>query len=177
MAHIGRRKSGVSRSQFTGVEPARRLPVTKRDKVSQQERRPMDMDLGIDKPSALAAVVIGLAACLLVDVGGGARYVEAQEVPAARASAASGPTTRAGCPTTTAAGRPLPATPSSRNPPAGPTDLQVNSSGTGAAGAGGTIGTQPADPCEPARTLGQRARGAASAIDGSEGASQANKRP
>ena len=138
----------------------------------------MNMDIDIDKPSVLAAVVIGLAASLLIDVGGGARYVEAQEVPAARASAAaSGPTTRAGCPTTTAAGRPLPATPSSRNPPAGPTDLQVNSSGTGAAGAAGTIGTQPADPCEPSKTLGQRARGAASAIEGQDAASQAPKRP
>lgn len=137
----------------------------------------MSMDIDIDKPSVLAAVVIGLAASLLIDVGGGARYVEAQEVPAARASAASGPTTRAGCPTTTAAGRPLPATPSSRIPSAGPTDLQVNSSGTGAAGAAGTIGTQPADPCEPSKTLGQRARGAASAIEGQDAASQAPKRP
>jgi hypothetical protein len=125
------------------------------------------VDNDFDKPSAVVAVAIGLAACLLMDVGGGARQVEAQEVPAPRA----------GCPTTTAAGRPLPATPSSRDTPAGPSDLQVNSSGIGSAGAAGTIGTQPADPCEPLKNLGRRARGAASAPEAQEAASEATRRP
>ena len=111
------------------------------------------MDMDIDKPSALVAVVVGLAASLLVDVSTGSREVEAQEVPRT-ASPASGPVTRAGCPTgTTTAARPLPAPGPA---PAGPTDRQVNSYGTGAGGAGGTIGAAPNDPCERAKTLNPR---------------------
>ena len=122
------------------------------------------MDFDIDKPSALVAVVVGLAASLLVDVSTGSREVGAQEVPAPPArAAASGPTTRAGCPTESVAMKPLPA----RSPaPAGPTDRQVTSSGTGAGGAAGTIGVAPNDPCERAKTLNPRTlapRGATSA--------------
>lgn len=108
----------------------------------------------IDKPSALLAVVVGLAASLLVDVSTGPREVEAQEASAPRVAApASGPTTRAGCPTESLAMKPLPA-PSPA--PAGPTDRQLNSSGTGAAGAAGTIAVAPNDPCERAKALNPR---------------------
>jgi len=107
----------------------------------------------IDKPSALMAVVVGLAASLLIDVSTGPREVEAQEAPRAAAAKASGPTTRAGCPTESLAMKPLPA-PSPA--PAGPTDRQVNSSGTGSAGAAGTIAVAPNDPCERAKTLNPR---------------------
>ena len=122
------------------------------------------MDIDIDKPSALVAVVIGLAASLLVDVSTGPREVGAQEVPGPPVrAAASGPTTRAGCPTESLATKPLPA-PSPA--PAGPTDRQLNSSGTGAGGAAGTIAVAPNDPCERAKALNPRTlgpRGAASA--------------
>ncbi len=121
----------------------------------------MDMDIDIDKPSALLAVVIGLAASLVIDAGTGSRVVEAQEVPANQ-QAASGPTTRAGCPITETERRAavVPAVP----PPAGPTDRQVNSSGTGAAGAAGTVSAQvPGDPCERANPLLQQRQLPASA--------------
>lgn len=125
------------------------------------------MDLDIDKPSALVAVVVGLAASLLVDVSIGPRTVEAQEAPRSAMAPASGPTTRAGCPVaSTTATRPMP---SPGPAPAGPTDRQVNSSGTGAAGAGGTIGAAPNDPCERAKPVlprGVRPSDAASAIPG-----------
>jgi hypothetical protein len=106
----------------------------------------------IDKPSALMAVIVGLAASLLIDVSTGPREVEAQEAPRASARA-SGPTTRAGCPTESLATKPLPA-PSPA--PAGPTDRQLNSSGTGSAGAAGTIAVAPNDPCERAKALNPR---------------------
>lgn len=120
------------------------------------------MDFDIDKPSALVAVVVGLAASLLVDASTGSREVAAQQTPVPR-PAASGPTTRAGCPTESLAMKPLPAPAPS---PAGPTDRQLNSSGTGAAGAGGTVAAAPNDPCERAGTLNPRTlgpRGGASA--------------
>lgn len=107
----------------------------------------------IDKPSILLAVVVGLAASVLIDVSTGPREVEAQEAPRA-AAAASGPTTRAGCPTESLAMKPLPA-PSPV--PAGPPDRQLNSSGTGAAGAAGSIAVAPNDPCERAKPLNPRA--------------------
>lgn len=122
----------------------------------------MDMDLDIDKPSALLAVVIGLAASLVIDAGTGSRDVEAQEVPTNKA-AASGPTTRAGCPVTVPEGSATAALPTPA-PPAGPTDRQVNSSGTGATGAGGTVSAQlPGDPCERPNPLLQQRQLPASA--------------
>ncbi|HEY0856390.1 MAG TPA: hypothetical protein VGE16_05005 [Albitalea sp.] len=112
------------------------------------------MDMDIDKPSALLAVVVGLAASLVIDAGTGSRVVEAQEVTANK-QAASGPTTRAGCPVTEPErhAAAVPAVP----PPAGPTDRQVNSSGTGATGAAGTVSAQvPGDPCERPHPLLQQ---------------------
>ena len=120
----------------------------------------MDMDLEIDRPSALLAVAVGLAASLVVDAGTGTEPVQTQQAPASKA-AVSGPTTRAGCPL--AAARRGTAV-----PPAGPPDRQINSLGTNAAGAGGTVSAQVlGDPCERPNLLLQRRslapRGTASA--------------
>lgn len=115
----------------------------------------MDPDLDIDKPSALVAVVVGLVASLLIDVGPGSRNkVVAQEAPAAEGSA-SVPATRAGCPAPAATpGAPTPAPPP-LTAPGGPPDRQFNAAGTGAVGAVGTVTEpRPNDPCErPARLL------------------------
>jgi hypothetical protein len=46
-------------------------------------------------------------------------------------------------------------------PPAGPTDAQVNASGTSAAGGAGTVpGDARGDPCEPVKRFGNDSRAA-----------------
>jgi hypothetical protein len=131
------------------------------------------MDIDIDKPSALVAIVVGLAASVLIDVSTGSRPVEAQEVTSLQASAApSGPTTRAGCPITEAPASTRPLTAPGRVPP-GPPDLRANSAGTGGAGAAGTVvKSAQGDPCERPNRLSERLRGATAASAASSDTAQ-----
>jgi len=110
------------------------------------------MDMDLVKPSALLAVLAGVAAAAVVDVSTGLREVAAQETTAApRAGVAKGPTTRAGCPT------PFATKPKAVAPPVplGPPDWQLNSSGThGAGGGGGAVGSgRTNDPCDRSNVL------------------------
>jgi len=113
----------------------------------------------MDKPSCAMAVMCAAVATLVFGgtLGPQARAVEEPALPAA--SAAS-PASR-----DDACARPR----STRNvappvPPAGPSDAQVNASGTGAAGGAGTVpGDARGDPCEPAKRFGSRPAAASAA--------------
>ncbi|HEX6363239.1 MAG TPA: hypothetical protein VFZ93_09805 [Albitalea sp.] len=113
----------------------------------------------MDKPSC-AMAVLGAAAASLV-FGGAlepkARAVEDAPLPPAAMAAASG--------VPDCARPPAPRTPvPSVVPPAGPSDAQVNASGTAAAGGAGTVpGDVRGDPCEPAKRFGDAPRAASAA--------------
>ncbi|WP_280154701.1 hypothetical protein [Piscinibacter sp. XHJ-5] len=111
----------------------------------------------MDKPS-IAMAIIGAAAASLVF--GGASDPKAgsmrHDVPAPSVGVSS---PRAAnpldCPEQPVARRPNPPV----VPPTGPTDRQVNTSGTGAAGGAGTVApTRADDPCAPTGRMADRLR-------------------
>ena len=112
----------------------------------------------MDKPSCAMAIVGAAAASLVFGgaMGPRARAVEEPPVPVASVGSAS---TASACVRRGDERRLAP----TAVPPAGPSDAQVNASGTSAAGGAGTVpGEARGDPCEPAKRFGA-ARMAASA--------------
>jgi hypothetical protein len=112
----------------------------------------------MDKPT-LAMAIVGAAAASLVFGGasdpktGSPGNVPAPAVGVSSSPKAAGPLD---CPETPVARRPTPPV----EPPTGPNDRQLNTSGAGAAGGAGTVArSQADDPCAPTGRLGERLRG------------------
>jgi hypothetical protein len=99
--------------------------------------------------AAVASVLLGGA------LGPKARAVD--EVPVGPMVSASAPGGVAGCERASIDRSTRPTV----VPPAGPTDVQVNSAGTSAAGGAGTVpGDARGDPCEPVKRFGDGSRAA-----------------
>jgi len=128
-------------------------PVEK-DVETDVERDPMDK-------SSCALAIVGAAAASLVlggAMGPKARAVE--DLPAVPVTAASSASGALGCEQARTERNRQPTV----VPPAGPSDAQVNASGTSAAGGAGTVpGDTRGDPCAPAKRFGDAGRVAASA--------------
>ena len=114
----------------------------------------------MDKPSCAMAVIGAAAASVVFGGALGPKARAVSDAPALPvAAAASSPSVE--CVRGRSAARnvaPLPQV----VPPAGPSDAQVNASGTGAAGGAGTVpGDSRGDPCEPAKRFGADRAGSA----------------
>jgi hypothetical protein len=121
----------------------------------------------MDKPSCVMAIVGAAAASVVFGGAMGPMAAPAETLPPVPAATVSSAPMAGGC-----ARAPLQQSQRSRDrvpsvvPPAGPSDAQVNASGTSAAGGAGTVpGDARGDPCEPAKRFGET-RGAASAAAG-----------
>jgi hypothetical protein len=114
----------------------------------------------MDKPSCAMAIVGAAAASLLFGGALGPKARAVDELPNLAGATASAPAGAIGCERARTERNRQPTV----VPPAGPTDAQVNASGTSAAGGAGTVpGDTRGDPCEPAKRYGDAPRGAASA--------------
>jgi hypothetical protein len=128
----------------------------RKSSVARAER---DED-NMDKPSCGTAIVGAAVAGLVFGSALGPKARAVQDVPAVPVAAASESAGAFGCERAGVERSRVPTV----VPPAGPTDAQVNASGTSAAGGAGTVpGDTRGDPCAPAKRFGDLPRGAASA--------------
>src|SRR5262245_31299093 len=111
----------------------------------------------MDKPSCAMAIVGAAIASVLFGSALGPKARAVDDLPAAPAVTASPPSGAPGCERARGERDRAPTV----VPPAGPTDAQVNASGTSAAGGAGTVpGDARGDPCEPAKRFGDTSRAA-----------------
>ncbi|HEX6708470.1 MAG TPA: hypothetical protein VF169_27290 [Albitalea sp.] len=116
----------------------------------------------MDKPSAFMAVIGAAAASVVFGGAAGPRSPAVHDVPTPAATTPMAAASEVKCASGAKSARPLAA---QVTPPTGPSDRQVNASGTRAAGGAGTVPDRPAgDPCTTAakRQADRRAAEAAS---------------